>query len=410
MTGKERMLAAIRGEPTDRLPWAPRLDLWFLANQRAGTLPRKYRHASLREMVDDLGFDLHAVVPDFRDPAGPDGHLDRGLGIFNLRTMPYRTVLENVRRTARTEGDRTIVTYETPLGSVQTAVLYDDAMRRAGVTISHVERQAFQDARDYAPLGHIFENARVEAQFGGFQEFAHWAGERGLPVAWVSAAASPMHFIQRELMRLDTFFYEMHDRPEALTRLAAQVETYLNRVRAAVIECPAQVFLVGANYDAAVTHPTFFRTHILPWLLHFARELHARGKHLLTHTDGENSGLLEHYLAAEIDVADSVCPAPMTRLSFREVREAFAGRITIMGGVPSVALLPDSMPEREFGRFLDRFFEDIGRGDHLILGVSDTTPPAADFRRLREIARRAEAFGPVKPAPSDRNRPCQRSD
>jgi len=67
-----------------------------------------------------------------------------------------------------------------------------------------------------------------------------------------------------------------------------------------------------------------------------------------------------------------------------------------MGGIPSVALLPDAMPDREFGRFLDRFFEDIGCGDHLILGISDTTPPAADFRRLRAIARRVEAFGPVR--------------
>lgn len=397
MTGKERMLAAIQGRPTDRIPWAPRLDLWFKANQRAGTLPPKLRNASLRDLVDDLGFDLHAVVPDFRDFRRPEDDLDRGLGIFNLRTMPYRTVLENVGRSARIEGDRTVVDYQTPFGSVQTAVLYDEAMRRAGITISHVERPPFQSERDYAALGYLFENARVEPQFGGFQEFADGVGDRGLPVAWVSAAASPMHFIQRELMRMDTFFYEMHDHPEAMARLAEQVGAYWGRIREVVLECPAQVFLVGANYDATVTYPPFFHDHILPGLRAFARDLHACGKWLLTHTDGENTGLLEHYLAAEVDIADSVCPAPMTKLTFQEVRDAFAGRITIMGGIPSVALLPSSMPERAFGRFLDHFFEEIGRGDHLILGISDTTPPAADFRRLLNIARRVEAFGAVGP-------------
>ncbi|HUT35572.1 MAG TPA: hypothetical protein VNE39_18935 [Planctomycetota bacterium] len=396
MTGRERMLAAIQGWPTDRMPWAPRLDLWFKANQRAGTLPRKYRAASLRDMVDDLGFDLHAVVPDFRDLRSPEDDLDRGLGIFNLRTMPYRTVLENVERTVHRAGDRTVATYRTPYGPIETVVLYDEAMRRAGITISHVERPPFQSERDHAALGHIFENARVVPQFDGFQAFADHAGDRGLPVAWVSAAASPMHFVQRELMRMDTFFYEMHDRPEAMARLAEQVGTYWGRIRDVVLECPAEVFLVGANYDATVTYPPFFRDHILPGLRAFARDLHARGRYLLTHTDGENTGLLEHYLAAEVDIADSVCPAPMTKLSFREVRDAFAGRITIMGGIPSVALLPDAMPDREFGRFLDGFFEDMGRGDRLILGISDTTPPAADFRRLLQIARRVEAFGPVR--------------
>ena len=42
-----------------------------------------------------------------------------------------------------------------------------------------------------------------------------------------------------------------------------------------------------------------------------------------------------------------------------------------------------------------RFFEDVGRGDHLILGVSDTTPPAADFERILKVGRRVEAFGAV---------------
>ena len=33
-------------------------------------------------------------------------------------------------------------------------------------------------------------------------------------------------------------------------------------------------------------------------------------EYLLTHTDGENQGLLQHYVASNFDIADSVCPAP----------------------------------------------------------------------------------------------------
>ncbi len=39
-----------------------------------------------------------------------------------------------------------------------------------------------------------------------------------------------------------------------------------------------------------------------------------KGKFLLTHTDGENIGLLEEYMACEFDIADSICPSPMTKL------------------------------------------------------------------------------------------------
>ena len=397
MTHRERMLAAIRGEATDRIPWAPRLDLWFAANSQAGTLPAGVRTGCLRDLTDDLGFAYHGVVPNFRDLRGPDDDVDRALGIYNLRTMPYQTVLTGVRRTRRVEGARTLVDYETPHGTVQTVVLYDEAMRRAGISISHVESYPFKTPADYAPLGHIFEHALVEPQHDGYLEFADHVGHRGIAVAWVTAAASPMHWIQRELMPLDTFFYEMYDHPDQLAELARQVGLYWDRVVDAICDCPADVVLVGANYDASVTYPPFFAEHIGPALRRVARRLHARGKALLTHTDGENTGLLDHYLAAEIDIADSVCPAPMTRLSFAEVREAFAGRITIMGGIPSVALLPSTLSDAAFARFLDDFFAQLGRGDHLILGISDTTPPAADFSRLLTIARRVEAFGPIAP-------------
>ena len=83
----------------------------------------------------------------------------------------------------------------------------------------------------------------------------------------------------------------------------------------------------------------------------------------------------------------------MTSLSFQEVREAFGERITIMGGIPSVALVPASMNDLQFERFLEDFFAQIGSGRRLILGISDTTPPGADFKRLQRIARRIEEFG-----------------
>ena len=91
MTRKELMLAAIRGEATPRIPYAPRLDLWHNANKRAGTLPQKYAKATLAELVDDLGWGYHAVIPDFRAIFDPLDDADRALGIYNLRAMPVRT-------------------------------------------------------------------------------------------------------------------------------------------------------------------------------------------------------------------------------------------------------------------------------------------------------------------------------
>jgi len=385
VNNRQRMLAVINGQDVDRIPYVPRLDLWYRANQRADTLPPKYKNASLIDIVDDLDLGFHAVVPNFRDLRRPQEDVDRALGIYNLWTMPCRTVLENVQRSVRLQGDRTFVQYKTPLGNINTVVLYDENMRQAGITITHIEQHAFKNARDYQALGYIFENMRVEPNYDGYLEFAQQVADRGLAVAFVSLAGSPMHLIQREFMPLEVFFYEMYDHPLELRLLAEKVELYWDRVFEVVSNCPAEVVFVGANYDASVTNPPFFEQHIQPWLKKYAQGLHAHGKYLLTHTDGENRGLLSHYLGSEIDIADSVCPAPMTKLTIKQVRDIFKGRITILGGIPSVALLKSSMSQENFERFLDEFFEMIGRGDHLILGISDTTPPAAEFDRLLKI-------------------------
>ena len=48
-----------------------------------------------------------------------------------------------------------------------------------------------------------------------------------------------------------------------------------------------------------------------------------------------------------------------------------------------------------YSRYDPVFLASDGSGDRLVLGISDTTPPDADFGRLQAIARRIDAFGPV---------------
>jgi hypothetical protein len=124
--------------------------------------------------------------------------------------------------------------------------------------------------------------------------------------------------------------------------------------------------------------------------------LHAAGKLLLTHTDGENKRLLPLYPACGFDVAESFCPAPMTKTTLAEMLQGLRPNTTVWGGVPSVALLESAMSDAVFHDYLDQLFASIGAGDHLILGVSDNVPPDVNLERLAEIKRRVAAFGSVK--------------
>lgn len=123
----------------------------------------------------------------------------------------------------------------------------------------------------------------------------------------------------------------------------------------------------------------------------------AAGKFLLTHTDGENQKLLSLYPPCGFDVAESVCPAPMTRCTLQEVREGMGPKTTVWGGLCAVAFLTDSMNDAAFEAHLDQTFGELGSGERLVLGVSDMVPPDADMKRLESIKERVSAFGPVRP-------------
>jgi hypothetical protein len=193
-------------------------------------------------------------------------------------------------------------------------------------------------------------------------------------------------------MPMDQFFYALHDFPQAVERLTEQIEPNYQATKACAADSPAEVILLGSNYDDSITYPAFFEKHILPPLGDYAEVLHRTGKYLMTHTDGENRLLLPLYQEAGFDIADSLCPYPMTRCSLEEIRAAFANRITIWGGIPSILLCPDKTNFDEFSRFIDDLIEHYGDESHLVLGVSDMVTADAEWGRLQYIADKVAGY------------------
>jgi hypothetical protein len=386
MTDKERMLKAARGEWADRLPWVPRIDLWYNANSLQGTLPAKYgKAATLDEIADDIGGGYHKIVPEFLNIRSPEDNIDRGLGVYRLRGMAYRPELVGVDREVRKEGDTTTVAYHTPVGSVSCKILYNEEMERAGASITWITEHVIKEPRDYRTVGYIFKNMKILPDYDNYREFQDQIGDRGYAAVFANLSSSPMHHIMKEFLDTTEFYLELYDHPQELRQLCEDMEPYYDQIFRVLADSPAEVIFSGGNYDETITYPPFFRDHIMPHLQKLADMLHPRGKLLQTHCDGENQRLLDLLVESGMDIAEAVCPQPMTKVSITDVKKAFKGKVTIFGGVPSVALLEESMPDDQFERFMKNLFREIAPGHRFILGVSDTTPPNAKFDRLLRI-------------------------
>lgn len=399
MTNKERILAVLREEPTDVLPFVPRLDNWFYAHEATGTLPDQYKHATLREFADDLGVGFHSIIPNFKGwRKGGYGDLHVGLGIYDLELSPWRVEFHNVGITEERNGKgEHHVVYETPKGKISTTTVYTDQMLKDGITLYVVKEHALKSYEDYEALAYIFENAEVIPIYDAYEDYKeNYIGDRGVAVALSAMWASPGHYLIKELMGFQDFYMERYDDQEAMDELIGRLAPFCGKLFDAAINSPAEVVLSGANYDFTFTTPKVIEELVVPELKRQSEIAHGMGKFIASHTDGENIMLLEQYVKAGFDIADSICPAPLTKISLKETREIFGDQMTIWGGVPSIALLPASVSDRDFYRLVDETLEVIGRGDHMIISVADTLPPMADFDRLLYLKKKVEEFGPVR--------------
>ena len=388
MTDRERILCAFSGAIPDRIAWVPRLEFWYRGRKHTNTLPIEFKGLTLPQIINKLNVGWYANIPDWTDFDYEGGDLDFPLGILRSKSCPYDTILEGVERHVTFLGRETIVEYITPIGSILTTTVLTEEMRQAGVSTPYITRHAIMDPKDIDVVGYIFSHIKIIPALDGYISLRDYIGDKGIAVAFSSAGACPIHHIMRSLMPMEKFFFAMMENPGKIFWLAEQMENYYRMIEELAANSLAEVIIHGGNYDDSITYPPFFQEYILPHLRNYARTLHNRGKYLMTHTDGENQYLLPLYLEAEIDGADSLCPAPMTKCNFDEIRGIFADKITIWGGIPSVLLCPHSCNWEDFKHFIDDLLIRYYHESHFILGVSDMVTADADIDRLKYITDR----------------------
>ncbi|MEK6210668.1 MAG: corrinoid protein [Pseudomonadota bacterium] len=392
---QSRIMAAFRAAPVDRLPYVPRIDLWYLANSVAGTLPAQHAGRTQNEISRAEGWALHhkyafASVGEHSDHA----LLHRGIGIFRTRDTVVDFVLpKDVEVRVHREGRLTRVEYHTPAGMVSNTLQYDETMKRLGISIPLHTEHLIKGPQDYAPACHLFEHMDVVPNF---ERFNYWASEEmrddGVPVVAHFHGASPMQQIQRDLIDATQFFIHYKDHQKKLRALVERMEPLYDKILKICCESPAQVVNWGSNFDDMLTYAPYFRQEIQPWVRKASETLGTAGKLLMCHTDGENFGLMDLIRDSGMHIAESICPAPMTKVTLAEYYRRWSGQLTLFGGIPSTIVLPETS-EAEFEACLDELFRAVAPGTRMVVGIADQVPPNAVFSRLQRIGERIETEG-----------------
>jgi len=367
MNHRERMEAVLSGRPPDRIPWVPRLQLWYEAHRRTGTLPPQYEGLTLREIERDLGLGTPAR----------DG-----------RIMEER--LEGVEITSNREGPFETVTYHTPVGSVETVTRHSVDLDRLGLP-GRIASYPLKTPRDYAVWRWIVSHMDWSPTYEAYRTYDAEIGQDGLPM--VSVGDVPFHEWLEKLAGYEYGFYHLADFPqevESLLSLMAEVQR--ERLWPVIAESPARFVLHGAHLSSQFTPPHLFRKYILPYYEGLMPLLHERGIRVAMHADNDTSLILDLIREAGWDVVECFVTAPMVPLTLEHARSVWGNEIIIWGGLPSTLLSP-STPEEAFRDYVNHLWDVIAPGDAFILGVADNVMPDSLIERVRWVSEQVEERG-----------------
>ena len=366
MTHRERLQSVLEGRLPDRIPWFPRLEMWYDAHNHSDTLPPKYRGWPVRDIYRDLDLGFH----------GKWGTA------FRIETDLAKTVTHRNGEETRTE---TI----TPFGTVSTLNRHSPELRAEGVGPLEIEHW-IKGPDDYPIVEWIYQHSRVVPTYDEFLAFEADCGDEGL--ACVNTPWNPAFHIFGQLIGWNDCYYHLHDYPQRIDQLISVMTDFYWEIHRACAHSPSWIINHGAHFHSTMTPPPIFRDYFLENLTHVIDYYHRHDKRVMFHADADLSGLEGLILDAGYDIAECLVTHPMADITLERCRQAWGDRIVIWGGIPSI-ILCEPFTDAQFDAFMEDLFRTIAPGNAFVLGVADMLVPATNWERFERISGMVEKWG-----------------
>jgi uroporphyrinogen-III decarboxylase len=378
MTSAQRLLAAHRGEPVDRVP------VWL----REGFPP----FGKLAEAGDfGQGWQAEPVFRELYREVAPRVDWTARWGVQGTNRwlmVPASAVESEVLEESR-EVRRTKSTVRTPRGEIFTV-----GEQRRGVDTGWRIKRLVESREDLAKLASVpfeLDEAAVAASVESYRRVEEAAGERALPMAFIS---SPMVCVSG-CMSLELFLELSLTDGEWIVELCEEIL----RRQMAVFE---RVFSPGMRTTVTIggseqctpplMAPESYDRFVVPFETRLIEFLHGMGIPVQIHCHGKVKHGLSCMLAEGADSTDPVEPPPQGDVTYEQAREIVGDRLTLVGNLEWSML--ESAEPGEVREHVRRVLS--GGNRRLILAasagpISAITPRLADNYRAWVDA--AEEFG-----------------
>ncbi len=365
MTRKQRILAAARKQPVDKLPVGARIDVWYNYHAGHDTLPDRDQGWSIPDILRDLG---------------------AGIELYHPRM--WKTEYRNTEVVVHEDPPYTTTEYRTPKGTVRKKTMFTP---QEGPWVEYELELLFKGSDDYPAIQYLLENTVLVPDLDEYVKKQEMVGEDGLVLC--ASGYSPMQEIMRRVMGYERFFFELADHPGKVEHLYELMKEVIWQKIKILADSPVEIPQIDSNWSDDI-HTPIFRKYFMPWFQEVVQFLHSRGKLTHAHADGEMKRLIPMFLETGIDIAEAWSPAPMTSVTTAELRRAWGNQVVIWGGIPAILFEPQYSDE-DFDGYIRNLFKEIAPGNNFFVGMGDNLPFDGKIERVGRVAELIDKYSPL---------------
>ena len=292
-----------------------------------------------------------------------------------------------------TNPGTSVVEYRTPKGSVSVSYVFAESMISLSGMEPYLTTHLIKEPADYNTIEYILERAEYVPLYEAFKAEEEEVGPHGFLVPCIHRI--PFQQALLEYLGEMSLFQALYDNREALDRLIHLLDLQMKDILAQLAETDLPYIEFGDNLDGMMTNPTLFQEYCIPHYQKYAEILHAQGKKMGSHTDGNLKPLVDLLPESGLDVCESFTPQPLTELLFEDAWEKWRNGPLIWGGIPS-DLLEERTDQAVFEAFVENLLSIVG-SNPIIVGVGDMVLDNNRIERVKYIADRIEAHDPAIP-------------
>jgi len=356
MTRRERFLAAMRFEPLDRIPWAPKMfHGYYLQGQDA-----KWRAKNWTELADYLDVEMMLFA---------SGGAHR---------------YSRVEVSAKESDHRRTITYDTPVGALREVMAYSESAREW-----HPAEPLLKTREDYDTFQFILEDQRFEPDRSAYLEYEKLIGDRG--VIFVTGPSTPfMRLLQFEI-GIPQIYYHLQDHLDKLeTTLQLMADRNCHAYRKIVETTPGDLVLIVENTSTTLTSPGIYLKYCQPVIMRYVDIIRRAGKTPLVHMCGHLKDLLPHIADLKVAAIEAFSSPPVGNTDLIDGRRALGRDTALIGGLNAVLL--DQMSVPDLCALVEEQLAPLPEHTGVVLTPGGILPPGCTIDRLKEIS---EAFRPL---------------